>query len=152
MKKPSQPVVPTGTTYGGAGTFSEDFDDYEFAPKLAQKEPSHAPIPSYMRPEGQQSSRLGHPLRPNNSSGMTTSKSHAQLGALLTEDIPHSLRPSSSMAQLDTYTPPYAPPTIHREKSPAPSGYPDPNFALSVSKINKVLLIANLTALCFFSF
>lgn len=107
-----------------------------------------------MRPEGQQRSRMGHPLRPNNSSGMTTSQSHAQLGALATEDIPHSLRPSSSMAQLDTYAPPYAPPTIHQEKSPTPSGYPDSNRILSVSRsessrFNVMHKLTQITFSCF---
>jgi hypothetical protein len=41
------------------------------------------------------------------------------------DDVPHSLRPSASLAQLDTYTPPYAPPQIQREKSPAPISYLD---------------------------
>jgi hypothetical protein len=122
MEKTRKPVIPTGTTYGGAGTFSEDIDEYEFAPKPINKEQNHAPIPSFMRPGAQQYVRSGHASRLSNSSGMAASKSYAQMGSLpppSSEDVPPSLRPSSSMAQLNTYTPPYAPPEIQREKSPA---------------------------------
>ncbi|UZJ56843.1 hypothetical protein CBS101457_006163 [Exobasidium rhododendri] len=117
-KKFSKTIVPNGTTYGGAGTYSEEIDEGNFLPRLATKEASHAAIPSLMRP--------GHASRSSNinNSGISVSVSQSQLGyAPPTESIPPSLRPSSSMAQLDSYTPSYAPPNIQREKSPAPSDF-----------------------------
>ncbi|PWN90707.1 hypothetical protein FA10DRAFT_267151 [Acaromyces ingoldii] len=128
-KKAVKPVVSGNTTYGGAGTFSEDIDDFDFAPHPPVKQPAHAPIPSSMRPSATTSnlsaaSATGSARRMNNSSGMTSSKSHAHLGSSVGDGIPSSLRPSSSLAQIDAYTPPYAPSSIHRAHSPAPPGIP----------------------------
>lgn len=129
-KKGLKPSIPANTTYGGAGTFSEDFDELEFAPRLPAKQPGHAPIPSaFIQGSGQSAvpSRLSqHPGRAQNSSGMTASKSHNQFGSSVVsaDSVPSSLRPSASMAQIDTYTPPYAPHHIQRERSPAPPPEP----------------------------
>lgn len=132
-KKTPKPYVGANTTYGGAGTFSEDFDESEFAPRPPEKQSSsHAPIPSgFMRGVGSASSSqlttkpAQHPRRGLNTSGMTSSHSHAQFGSIAgSESVPSVLRPSSSLAQIDSYTPPYAPPHIQRERSPAPSSTP----------------------------
>lgn len=132
-KKTPKPYVGANTTYGGAGTFSEDFDESEFAPRPPEKQSSgHAPIPSgFMRgvAGSASSSQLAkppqHPIRGQNASGMTSSHSHAQFGSIAnSESVPSALRPSASLAQIDSYTPPYAPAYIQRERSPAPSPAP----------------------------
>ncbi|MCO5585044.1 hypothetical protein L7F22_038976 [Adiantum nelumboides] len=132
-KKTPKPYVGANTTYGGAGTFSEDFDESEFAPRPPEKQSSgHAPIPSgFMHGAGSASSSQltakppQHARRGQNTSGMTSSHSHAQFGSIAgSESVPSALRPSASLAQIDSYTPPYAPSHIQRERSPAPSSTP----------------------------
>lgn len=120
MKKPTKPTMTANTTYGGAGTFSEEYDDPDFAPRPPVKQQSHNPIPSaFTRPTA--SKQQTHPSRPSNLSGLSSSKSHSQFGSTVhADDVPSSLRPSSSMAFLDSYTPPYAPQNVQREPSPAP--------------------------------
>lgn len=56
---------------------------------------------------------------------MSTSMSQASLAPSSNSDIPTSLRPSSSLANLnvDEYNPPYAPAVLGRVPSPAPSGH-----------------------------
>lgn len=124
-KKVSKPIVSGTDTYGGAGTFSEDIDDADFAPRPTS---AHPPIPSSMRAGGHAS----HPSRHSNESGMRNSISFSQglssstsssmLGSHLSQNdaVPSSLRPSSSLAQIDSYTPPYAPASVGRSGSVAP--------------------------------
>jgi hypothetical protein len=113
---------------------------HDFAPKPIIKEGNYAPVSSYTRP--------GHSSRLSNTSGMTGSVSHAQLGNLPPlESIPPSLRPSSSMAQLDSYTPSYAPPKIQRETSPAPSEFYNQrrgSFPVSLVVLRSVVSTAEL--------
>lgn len=119
-KKPGLAQIPSGTIYGGAGTFSEDLDEPASAPKPVPKETSHAPIPSYMRPESQ----IGISASTSGRFASTSAGSQGHYDLIPpSQSVPISLRPSSSLAQLDTYTPPYAPPRIQREKSPAPTSY-----------------------------
>lgn len=121
-KKVARPVNAGADTYGGAGTF-EPIDGLD-VPDVPPKASGHAPIPSSMRPSN--GAKLGHQSRTSEASlaTMPSSKSHSQLpssgSALTITDIPSSLRPSTSLANIDAYTPPYAPSTLGRSQSPAP--------------------------------
>ncbi|KAJ1018567.1 hypothetical protein NDA16_004849 [Ustilago loliicola] len=138
-RKPSVKPVLSGTdTYGGAGTFQriEDVADTNASntgsggpaapPKPAKTKGDHPPIPASMRPGGGAAG-------PNAHNRMSSSISTSSLSSSLhrpTSSISHSqtmhdlgsgtLRPSSSLANLDAYTPAYAPPSISRSTSPVP--------------------------------
>ncbi|PWN46304.1 hypothetical protein IE81DRAFT_319191 [Ceraceosorus guamensis] len=138
-KKAAKPVVSGNGTYGGAGTFVADIDDeFEVAPRLPAKaaaNPSgHAPIPSSMRP-GRASfsgAGAGHEAQSSAASTMSHSRTHGDLGSFSStpDEIPSTLRPSSSLAQISAYTPPYAPSTMRAPSPAPPSRTQDPSATL----------------------
>ncbi|PWN28558.1 hypothetical protein BDZ90DRAFT_274232 [Jaminaea rosea] len=126
-KAPQAALDSAAGTYGGAGTFTAEVDEADFGSGSgsgplppAKGGSSHPPIPSSMMPAN------GHHGR------MSTSASTATMGSSrqpfthshTVDDIPSSLRPSSSLAGLATYTPPYAPAMVHRASSPQPPPAP----------------------------
>ncbi|EPQ27680.1 uncharacterized protein PFL1_04818 [Pseudozyma flocculosa PF-1] len=128
-KKAIKPVVSGNDTYGGAGTF-QDIDDLG-EPPAAPPKPSAsssssaagaADIPASMRPGGGHRSQMSGSMSVSNLSSLRPSSGMAHSATM--SDIPSSLRPSSSLAQIDAYTPPYAPASIGRGSSPAPPPAP----------------------------
>ncbi|CAO1617448.1 unnamed protein product [Sympodiomycopsis kandeliae] len=112
VKKTKQASDATMGTYGGAGTFTSEVDDTDFAPQIPNKQ--HPSIPSYMRSSS--TSEFGHG-RPGMNSSISTASG---LSSRPLEEVPPSLRPSSSLAGIATYTPPYAPAIPQRAPSPQP--------------------------------
>ncbi|KAK0535288.1 hypothetical protein OC834_001581 [Tilletia horrida] len=148
-KKMPKPVVGSATgggggaeSYGGAGIFVGDVeeDGAEDPPRPPSK---HMPRPSessistasfgHLGPGGRSGAGSGHGNR-NDRLSMTGSASYNNLlsapGSSGTaasspagrrqSEIPAMLRPSSSMANFDVYTPPYAQQALQRIPSPAP--------------------------------
>ncbi|KAN0064147.1 hypothetical protein ACQY0O_003314 [Thecaphora frezii] len=123
-KKAIKPVVSGNDTYGGAGTF-HDINDLGEPPVAPPKtSSSNADTSSSMR-LGSGAESNGHRSQLSGSVSVSHLSSHRPLSGMshstTLSDIPASLRPSSSMAHIDAYTPPYAPPSIGRAASPAPS-------------------------------
>ncbi|SNX88079.1 related to calcineurin temperature suppressor cts1 [Melanopsichium pennsylvanicum] len=134
-KSPSKPVMSGSDTYGGAGTFqridqvhdSKSSASTSVGPAKPPKgNTDHPPIPSSMRPGG--TGALPNPHDRMSSSFSTSSLASAMYRPA--SSMSHSqtiqdlgsatLRPSSSLANLDAYTPAYAPASISRSTSPVP--------------------------------
>ncbi|TKY86883.1 hypothetical protein EX895_004171 [Sporisorium graminicola] len=135
-RRPStQPKMSGTDTYGGAGSFQR-IDDARDAsssgsgsgapPKPAKGKADHPPIPASMRPGGASaSSNLHGRMSSSVSSSSLSSSLHSPASAMSYSQTMHdlgstTLRPSSSLANLDAYTPAYAPASISRSTSPVP--------------------------------
>ncbi|GAC95010.1 hypothetical protein PHSY_002583 [Pseudozyma hubeiensis SY62] len=126
-RRPStQPVMSGSDTYGGAGSFSRIGDGSASPPKPSKPKGDHPPIPASMRPGASSTSSNAHNRM---SSSISTSSLAATLhrppSAMSHSQTMHDLgsttiRPSSSLANLDAYTPAYAPSSISRSTSPIP--------------------------------
>ncbi|KAI3486703.1 hypothetical protein L1887_49653 [Cichorium endivia] len=133
-RKPTNKPVLSGTdTYGGAGTFQriDDLADSAAPPKPPKGKTDHPPIPASMRPGGGAAAAAASAANSHGrmSSSMSTSSLasslHRPAGSLSHSQTMHDLgagtiRPSSSLANLDAYTPAYAPASISRSTSPVP--------------------------------
>ncbi|GAK67877.1 uncharacterized protein PAN0_023c6107 [Moesziomyces antarcticus] len=131
-RKPHTKPQLSGTdTYGGAGTFQriDDLADSAAPPKPPKGKTDHPPIPASMRPGGGAAAASAANSHGRMSSSMSTSSLasslHRPAGSLSHSQTMHDLgagtiRPSSSLANLDAYTPAYAPASISRSTSPVP--------------------------------
>ncbi|PWY98426.1 hypothetical protein BCV70DRAFT_31929 [Testicularia cyperi] len=135
-KKPAKPVMSGNDTYGGAGTFQriEDAGDDGTTsaappapPKVPVGKPNHPPIPASMRPGGGSSGTNAHSrLSSSVSTSSLSSHPHAHRSSFslsssaTVNDFGSILRPSSSLANFEAYTPAYAPASISRSTSPVP--------------------------------
>ncbi|CDW98795.1 hypothetical protein [Sporisorium scitamineum] len=135
-RRPStQPKMSGTDTYGGAGSFQRIDDARDAAssgsgsgapPKPAKGKADHPPIPASMRPGGTSaSSDLHDRMSSSVSSSNLASSLHRPPSATPYSQTMHDLgsttpRPSSSLANLDAYTPAYAPASISRSTSPVP--------------------------------
>ncbi|KDN36196.1 hypothetical protein K437DRAFT_260196 [Tilletiaria anomala UBC 951] len=135
--KKNKHVAPTlsGTdTYGGAGTFSDDVDEC-----LRPNRKTHPSIPSHIRPQNDsQSSEYSEFGKTGSAGRIPASQTHTNLHRVPQSqslaDIPSTLRPSSSLANLDAYNPPYAPPSLGRTASPTP---PNASVYIDQQKFNQ---------------
>ncbi|CAO1630182.1 unnamed protein product [Parajaminaea phylloscopi] len=126
--KKTKPAQAQDSSYGGAGTFTAEVDESDFdsgsGPRPPAKGNQHPRIPSSMMPDG----AMQHHARMSTSASVATLSSRPYAGqnsaGRSLDDIPPTLRPSSSLAGISTYTPPYAPQTIHRASSPGLVGHP----------------------------
>ncbi|KAK0546038.1 hypothetical protein OC846_005424 [Tilletia horrida] len=148
-KKAPKPVVgsstggTSGESYGGAGVFvgEVDEDPSDGPPRPPSK---HMPRPSNSSAaltlpdssdrrggngHGSRSDRLSmtgsasfNNLLSAPGSGGSASRSNSPASTRRQSDVPASLRPSSSLANFDMYTPPYAQQALQRIPSPAPPG------------------------------
>ncbi|EST06981.2 C2 domain protein [Kalmanozyma brasiliensis GHG001] len=136
-RRPStQPAVLSATdSYGGAGSFSRIEDGGNAAstgsgsgapPKPPKGKGDHPPIPASMRPGSfSAASSNSHHRMSSSISASGLASMHRPPSAMSHSQTMHdlgssTLRPSSSLATMDTYTPAYAPASISRGTSPAP--------------------------------
>ncbi|CBQ71583.1 related to calcineurin temperature suppressor cts1 [Sporisorium reilianum SRZ2] len=149
-RRPStQPKMSGTDTYGGAGSFQRIDEARDAAssgsgsgapPKPAKGKGDHPPIPASMRPGGSSASNTMHGRMSSSvSSSSLASSLHRPPSSMSHSQTMHdlgstTLRPSSSLANLDAYTPAYAPASISRSTSPVPpsSMYHSANHASSI--------------------
>lgn len=122
----SQPMLSGSDTYGGAGSFSRLEDGSASPPKPNKPKGDHPPIPASMRPGGTSAVSTTHNRMSSSiSSSSLAATLHRAPSAMSHSQTMHdlgstTLRPSSSLANLDAYTPAYAPASISRSTSPVP--------------------------------
>ncbi|SAM86480.1 related to calcineurin temperature suppressor cts1 [Ustilago bromivora] len=128
LKASIKPLLSGSDTYGGAGTFQriEDAGDSN-ASNTGSRGPAAPPIPASMRPGAAAagSNNTHNRMSSSISTSSLSSSLHRPTGSMSHSQTMHdlgagTLRPSSSLANLDAYTPAYAPASISRSTSPVP--------------------------------